>query len=109
MERSASAHVILTDKATRRTSGLNPTAASTSLLEYWQVTPARFHHALRPAANLNMLRRQGQRSVHIGPLTLGLTLSRFIRLPQTKSYRRRLHRLSDVQFYAKQSSGLSDH
>ena len=37
-ERSAFAHAMLTDKATRKTSGLSPTAASISLLEYWQAT-----------------------------------------------------------------------
>src|ERR1022692_3807605 len=85
MERSVFANAMLTDKATRKTSGLSPMAASTSLSDYWRVTPARFHHALRRAANLNTLWCQGQRSVRIGPVTLGLTPFRFSCIPPTKS------------------------
>lgn len=71
MEPLAFAHVTRTDKAMRKTSGLGRTEASTSLSDYWQVTPARFHHALRLVANLNTPWCQGQKSVRIGPTTLG--------------------------------------
>lgn len=62
--------VTLMDKVTHKTSNLNLMAASTSLLESWQVARAHFHHASRPMVNQSMLWFQEPTNVHIGLVTL---------------------------------------
>src|SRR5215472_5825367 len=78
MGRSVCVRVTLMDKVTHKASDLNLMAASTSLLEPWQVALAHFHPVLRPMLNLNMLSFQEPTNDHIGPVTIDLTPSKFI-------------------------------